>query len=306
MIHTAPLGEVAEFTNGYAFKPQHWEDDGKPIVRIQNLTDPGKPFNRTRHQVPERYCVRPGDLLVSWSASLGVFTWSRPEPGLVNQHIFRVDPGPSITTTYLKHMLQGALAQMKNHMHGATMQHVNRADFLGTRIPLPPIEEQRRIAAILDQADSTYSNALRGPRLLEEMSASLVDKMASSANGRIPLQDVAEVQGGLQVTAKRRINPIEVPYLRVANVYRGEIRLNEIKTIRVTAPELERVRLQSSDLLLVEGHGTQLKSEEPGDGRGPSQHGAPKSLDSGPRERGNVDTFGRGIVNQWGRRTCPL
>jgi type I restriction enzyme S subunit len=48
---------------------------------------------------------------------------------------------------------------------------------------------------------------------------------------------------------------VEVPYLRVANVYRDRLDLAEIKTIRVTKAELERVRLQKGDLLIVEGHG---------------------------------------------------
>jgi type I restriction enzyme S subunit len=160
------LGDVAEFVNGAPFKPEDWGDTGSPIVRIQNLTDPTKPFNRTMREVSDRIRARRGDLLVSWSATLGVFTWDRDEIGLVNQHIFRVLPRVDLVDkNYLKHSLDTALASMGQHLHGATMQHVNRAEFLATEIPLPPLPEQRRIASILDQVDSL--RALERARLSE-------------------------------------------------------------------------------------------------------------------------------------------
>jgi type I restriction enzyme S subunit len=43
---------------------------------------------------------------------------------------------------------------MERYVHGSTMRHVNRKEFLSTKIPLPPLPEQRRIAAILDKADA--------------------------------------------------------------------------------------------------------------------------------------------------------
>jgi type I restriction enzyme S subunit len=63
-----------------------------------------------------------------------------------------------------------------------------------------------------------------------------------------------EIKGGLQVTSKRQSLPLSRPYLRVANVHRGRLDLTEIKTIRTTQAEADRTRLQSGDLLFVEGH----------------------------------------------------
>ena len=154
-LSRVPLSDIADFVNGVAFKPDDWEESGKRILRIQNLTDSTKPFNRTNRVVAKRYEVSPGDLLVSWSATLGVFVWEGPDTALVNQHIFRVVPDHGrIDPRYLKHMLSDALVQMEQHLHGATMKHVNRGEFLATTIPLPPLDEQRRIAGILDAADA--------------------------------------------------------------------------------------------------------------------------------------------------------
>jgi len=149
------LGDVAEFINGAAFKPEDWTETGLQIIRIQNLTDPTKPFNRTTRRIPEKLYVQPGDLLVSWSASLGVFEWQGPDVGLLNQHIFRVLPDEQkVDKRYLRYALEVALLDMQKHLHGATMMHVNRGEFLSTKLCLPSLPEQRRIAAILDKADT--------------------------------------------------------------------------------------------------------------------------------------------------------
>ena len=154
-LSSVPLGDIADFVNGVAFKPADWEESGKRILRIQNLTDPTKPCNRTNRAVARKYEVSPGDILVSWSATLGVFVWEGPDTALVNQHIFRVVPDlERIDSNYLRHMLADALVEMQRHLHGATMKHVNRREFLATTIPLPPLAEQKRIAGILDAADA--------------------------------------------------------------------------------------------------------------------------------------------------------
>jgi len=67
---------------------------------------------------------------------------------------------------------------------------------------------------------------------------------------------VSAVAGGLTKNQQRTQQPIEIPYLRVANVYADELRLNAIETIRVSAAERERVTLEPGDLLVVEGNGS--------------------------------------------------
>ena len=152
-MKNAVLGDAADFINGFAFKPSHWNGSGRQIIRIQNLTDASKPFNRTIFEPGDRYIVRTGDLLVSWSATLGVFEWTGEE-ALVNQHIFKVIPKNGMHKRYLRYAIDKALFDMEKHLHGATMKHVNRKEFLETPIYLPSGNEQKRIAAILDKADA--------------------------------------------------------------------------------------------------------------------------------------------------------
>lgn len=191
------LGSVAEFVNGFAFKPSDWGTSGSPIIRIQNLTDELKPFNRTNKSlVPRHLWVSPGDLLVSWSATLGVFEWRGPEVAVVNQHIFRVLPHSDLVEKrYLRHQLTSALHDMERHLHGATMRHVNRAEFLATKVFLPSLAEQRRIAKVLDRADALRAKRQAALVQLDDLTQSIFLDMFGdpSSNARWPRKPLADV-----------------------------------------------------------------------------------------------------------------
>src|SRR5438034_739814 len=87
----ATLADVAEYINGRAFKPSEWEQTGRPIIRIQNLTGSTDDVHYFPGPVDEKHLIRPGDILVSWSATLDAFVWDGPE-AVLNQHIFKVIP----------------------------------------------------------------------------------------------------------------------------------------------------------------------------------------------------------------------
>lgn len=83
------LGDVATYINGFAFAPDDWSENGLPIIRIQDLTGNSYQMNRYAGEYNPKYEVNRGDVLISWSASLGVYVW-QGEKALLNQHIFKV------------------------------------------------------------------------------------------------------------------------------------------------------------------------------------------------------------------------
>lgn len=64
------------------------------------------------------------------------------------------------------------------------------------------------------------------------------------------------VSGGLTKNAKRANNELQLPYLRVGNVYAGRFDLERVETIGVTQSDVEKTLLQRGDLLIVEGNGS--------------------------------------------------
>lgn len=144
------LGEVATFVNGYPFKPTDWKDYGRKIIRIQNLNNPNAAYNFYDGSIDPKYLVSNGDVLISWSGSLGVFEWTEDE-AILNQHIFKVVFNKGhINKRFFEYVVASRINEMKSKVHGVTMQHITKKEFDVILIPVPPIAEQERIVAELD------------------------------------------------------------------------------------------------------------------------------------------------------------
>jgi len=179
------LGEVAEFINGFAFASQHWSLKGRPIIRIQNLTGSVTRTNYYSGNLDQKYLVRRGDLLVSWSASLDAFIWMGPDAWL-NQHIFKVENFKGVEKDFLFFVLRFHINQIKFKTRGSTMKHVTRKEFTSTIIPLPPLPEQRAIAHVLRRVQEAKEATERVIAALRELKKSLMRHLFTY--GPVPLE----------------------------------------------------------------------------------------------------------------------
>lgn len=144
------LGDVATYINGCAFKPSDWSFQGVPIVRIQNLTGSFSETNYYDKPYNPKYEINNGDVLISWSASLGVYVWNKGT-AILNQHIFKVVFDKiNIDKNYFVFAVKSLLEKMEKQTHGATMKHITKPLFDNMSFPLPEMEEQKKIAARLD------------------------------------------------------------------------------------------------------------------------------------------------------------
>lgn len=149
----ARVNDTGLYINGLAFKPSDWKASGLPIIRIQNLSDDSREFNYAQGEFADEVVVRTGDILVSWSATLDAYRWTR-ETGVLNQHIFRVIQATGLTDSgYLLLLLKRAIRDLSEsvHAHGLVMTHINRGPFLNHVVWIPPLAEQRRIVAKVDE-----------------------------------------------------------------------------------------------------------------------------------------------------------
>ncbi|HHG6474227.1 TPA: restriction endonuclease subunit S, partial [Streptococcus pneumoniae] len=160
------LGEVATFINGYAFKPQDWSSEGKEIIRIQNLTKTSTEINYYSGTIDKKYIVEAGDILISWSGTLGVFQW-RGRSAVLNQHIFKVVFDKiDIDKSYFKYVVEKGLQDAVKHTHGSTMKHLTKKYFDNIIVPYTNLGEQQRIASELDLLSKLI---LRRQEQLEEL-----------------------------------------------------------------------------------------------------------------------------------------
>lgn len=163
------LGDVASYINGFPFKPSDWSDMGVPIIRIQDLTGNGYQMNRFDGKYDAKYEVRAGDVLISWSASLGVYVW-KLETAVLNQHIFKVRfDKVDVDKDFFVYQVECLLKKAARQAHGATMRHLTKLVFDGLPFYLPPKEEQKRIAVQLNAITHLISLRQQQAEKLDEL-----------------------------------------------------------------------------------------------------------------------------------------
>ena len=174
---------LAQYITGYPFKPVDWSDRGRPIIRIQNLSNPEADPNYFEGEIPEVYLVKRGDLLLSWSATLGAYEWPGPDAWL-NQHIFKVDLDTNrVSKKYYRWLADWFMRELGSEVHGSTMQHLTKDRFGGFKLQLPPPVLQETISNYLDretaQIDGLIAEKERMLALLEEKRAALISRVVT-------------------------------------------------------------------------------------------------------------------------------
>ncbi|HED0428805.1 TPA: restriction endonuclease subunit S [Campylobacter jejuni] len=184
------LKDCATFINGMAFKPIDWDVKGLPIVRIQNLTGTNKIFNYYSKEYNPKFEINNGDLLISWSASLGVFIWNNGK-AILNQHIFKVVFNKiEINKKYFYFCILDVLEEMSEKTHGSAMRHITKGNFDNIEILLPPLKEQERIVGILDESFAKIDESIK---ILEQNLLNLDELMQSALQKAFnPLKDNAK------------------------------------------------------------------------------------------------------------------
>ena len=196
------LGDVATYVNGYAFKPTDWGAEGLPIIRIQNLSGSGDSFNYYSGTYPEDIEINKGDVMISWSATLGVFVWNGPK-ALLNQHIFKVYfDKMEVNPTYFRVAVEPALESSSSKVHGSTMTHLTKKTFDAIKIAMPPIDMQNEFGSFVEQVDKSKTVCKQIFRSLDNLVKSRFIEMFGSVRDNelhLPIKElgsVVEVRNG--------------------------------------------------------------------------------------------------------------
>lgn len=161
----APIRDLMDLVNGFAFKPSDWSPNGLPIIRIQNLNNPNASFNYYRGELADKLKIKKNDLLFAWSGtpgtSFGAHLWYGDNAWL-NQHIFRVIlPELLLDKQFIRYAinqnLQGYIEQAQG---GVGLAHITKGKFEASPIYLPPLAEQQRIVEAIEAA-LTHVNIAR-------------------------------------------------------------------------------------------------------------------------------------------------
>lgn len=179
MRPTKKLGEIVDFFSGYAWKAAKFSDDvtGIPIIRIQNVDAVRQSdFAYWIEDYDPRFLIDEGDILLTLSGSFRVEVWPGPK-ALLNQRIVKVTPKKQVNKDWLLFALRNVLAEIEGMGRHALVNNVALADLRDLVIPLPPLDEQKRIAGILDQADALRTKRKQALTRLNQLGQAIFVEM---------------------------------------------------------------------------------------------------------------------------------
>ncbi|HAT1276013.1 TPA: restriction endonuclease subunit S [Corynebacterium striatum] len=250
------LGDVVEILNGFAFSSKDFGAEGEmPIIRIRDVVS-GSTSTYYSGVWDKKYLIQPGEILVGMDGDFNYARW-KSAPALLNQRVCRVSADEQrITDSYLFHALQFPLRDIWEKTAFVTVKHLSAKKLAEALIPLPPLNEQRRIAAILDEAGRLVSMQIKKVEGLEALKRVVVEEfLKERGDQEVELGSISEIQSG--ITKGRKVSKESatsiVPYLSVSNVKDGFLQLHPIKEINATNDEISRYQLQSGDIVLTEG-----------------------------------------------------
>jgi type I restriction enzyme S subunit len=213
---TVPLGNVARYIRGVTYKPGDvvGAEDGVPCLRTKNvqgtldLSDLIYVRTDVRHRAEQ--VVQSNDVLVSSANSWhlvgrAVQATSAAQGMLVGGFIgsIRFD-SQLIDPRYGFHWFSSPEVQTRVRSFGqqtTNIANLNVDRTLGLNIPLPPLPEQRRIAAILDEADALRIRNRAATQHLNELRRAAIHRAIRDVRTTKPLGDVAVLYGGASLPA---------------------------------------------------------------------------------------------------------
>jgi type I restriction enzyme, S subunit len=271
-----PLGEVAGrtglFTDGDWVESKDQDPEGE--VRLVQLADIGigDYLDRssrflTLEAAKRLRCtfLEKGDLLIARMPDpIGracIFPGS-PRKCVTVVDVCVVRPDPDVSDSrFLNHIINGQDFQreLQKFVKGSTRQRISRKNLQLAEIPLLPLEEQKRIAAILDQADSLRRLRQRAIDRLNTLGQSIFYEMFGDPRAnpkgypRRRFGELGEILLGKMLDKKKHRGDKSLPYLRNANVQWFSFDMSDVLEMDFWERELERYRVLPGDLLICEG-----------------------------------------------------
>jgi type I restriction enzyme S subunit len=265
---TVALAEVAERCLGKMLDAQ--KNKGRPLpylanpnvrwfdVDMSNLKR--MPFEE--HE-DERYGLKAGDIVICEGGEAGrAAIWDgRLTDVKFQKAIHRVRPGPRLDARYFVHRLKADHddGRLADYYTGATIKHLTGQDLARYRFPLPPLVEQRRIAAILDQAETLRAQRRAAIAQLDSLGQAIfLEMFGDPARNRhgwptCSLESLVKPKDSLNYGVVQPGDDVDngVPLIRVGDLIGGVVRLSSLKKI---APEIEaaykRSRLTGGEILV--------------------------------------------------------
>lgn len=186
------LGDVAFSQAGFAFKSNFFNEnsDGLPLIRIRDV---GQPFTGTYYsgEYREEFLIEKGDYLISMDGEFRVSPWTNG-PALLNQRVSRlIFYYEKVGQRFIADSLQARLRELQGVKAYTTVDHLSGTQITEAVIGLPPLAEQHRIVAkvdelmaLCDQLEQQQTQSIEAHKTLVEALLGTLTRFASQQEFR--------------------------------------------------------------------------------------------------------------------------
>ncbi|CAK8725576.1 Restriction endonuclease subunit S [Candidatus Electrothrix aarhusensis] len=262
------LEQVCQFQNGFAFKSKMFKDQGTPVLRISSIQNEelcdNRPVFVDRNDYKEdlrKYEVHNGDLVIAMSgATTGKIGFNKTGGMfLLNQRVGKFAPSGKLDIKFLFFYLIAEAAKNLKISVGSAQPNLSTKQIKNFLLPLPPVPEQKRIVAILNEAfvgiDQAVANTEKNLANAREVFESYLNvKLLKIASQRttLKLTDLTE----LIVDCEHKTAPTQstgYPSIRTPNIGTGELLLEGVKRVSEETYRLwtRRAAPKPNDLILA-------------------------------------------------------
>ncbi len=260
----ARLGDLCTIQSGGTpsrHNKAYWENGTIPWVKISDIKDKyinttGESITKSGLESSSAKIFSSGTILYTIFATLGEVCILNIDAA-TNQAIAGIQlKSGSVERNYLYYYLLSLKTIVNEIGRGVAQSNINLTILRELEVPLPPLDEQRKIAAVLDKVSDLIAKRRQQLDKLDMLVKARFVEMFGAFPKDIKLSEVATITGGLTKNSNRKNLPLKLPYLRVANVAFNSVDVSEILEIGLTEEERKKTLLQKGDLLFVEGNGS--------------------------------------------------
>lgn len=233
----ARLEEICAINMGQSPDSSTYNEDGNGLPFFQGNADFGEIYPAVRMWCSEPTKIaREKDILISVRAPIGALNIANCEC-CIGRGLAALTVNEDICAQeYLWHALSGKVDELNSKGTGSTFKAINKKTLSETEIPLPPIDEQRKIAAILDKVSDLIAKCQQQLDKLDEMIKARFmeifgDSETNTKNWRVlPMSKICSVGSSKRIYQSEQSSS-GVPFWRISD-------LTSLITTGTVTPEL--------------------------------------------------------------------
>ena len=159
------LWEICKFQNWFTFKSELFREKWEPILRISNIQnnwfsdDKLVFFDVNDYDNLDNYIVYPWELVIamSWATTWKLAINNKNKNYYLNQRVGKFIFKEDVTKKYCHYFLWTKIEENLHKSSWSAIPNLSTKQILEIQIPLPPLEEQKKIVAYLDELNATIS-----------------------------------------------------------------------------------------------------------------------------------------------------